>query len=219
MTLHEPATFVTDLMLAALGAAFVIRLKRNPTHSKAAGWWTLSIGLMSVSAFAGACYHGFAPELPPVIETWWWRVVLWIICGLGFAMGTSLLHELKPRGGFRTWQVLLAAKFAISSVTVLFKPEFIVAMADYGSAMIAWAFAAAMVLRPWRGPILTGVGLSMLAAVVQQAQWGLSRHFNHNDVFHLIQACALVAFYQAGKALAGSSGTFSAPQSPGSSRG
>lgn len=216
MTLHEPATFVTDLLLAALGAAFVIRLKRTPSPSKAAGWWTLSIGLMAASAFAGGCYHGFAPELPQAIEPWWWRLVLWIICGLGFAMGTSLLHELNPRVGFRTWQVLLAAKFAISSVTVLFRPDFIVAMADYGSAMIAWALAAAIVLRPWRGPMLAGVALSVLAAVVQQAQWGLSRHFNHNDVFHLIQAFALVAFYQAGKALAGKGAILSAPRSPGS---
>jgi hypothetical protein len=45
------------------------------------------------------------------------------------------------------------------------------------------------------------VGLSLLAGVVQQAQWSLSEHFNHNDVFHLIQALALVAFYAGGKRL------------------
>jgi len=160
----------------------------------------VSMSLMAASAFTGGLYHGFAPEFPH-IEPWWWRVVLWIICGLGFAMAMSLLHELKPSGNVRNWQLLLALKFAVSSVAVLFKPEFVVAMADYGSSMFAWLIAALILRRPWRGPMLAGVGLSLLAGVVQQAQWNLSAHFNHNDVFHLIQACALVAFYRGGKRL------------------
>ena len=198
MTLHEPATFFTDLLLAALGAWFAFRLARDASPAKARRWWIVSMSLMAASAFAGGVYHGVAPGFPH-IEPWWWRFVLWIICGLGFAMAMSLLRELKPLGDVRAWQLLLAVKFAISSVVVLFKPEFVVAMADYGSAMLAWVIAALILRRPWRGPMLAGVGLSLLAGVVQQAQWGLSAHFNHNDVFHLIQALALVAFYHGGK--------------------
>jgi len=53
--------------------------------------------------------------------------------------------------------------------------------------------------RPWRRWMLAGVGLSIAAAVVQQMHWGFSPRFNHNDVYHLIQAFALIAFYRAGR--------------------
>lgn len=195
MTLHEPATFVTDLLLAALGVGLALHLKRHAAPSAAGRWWIAAIALMAASAFVGGCYHGFAPEFP-ALEPWWWRGVLWIICGIGLAMGMSLLHELRPH--HRGWRWVLAGKFALAVTAATIRPEFLVAMSDYGSAMLAWAVAALIARRPWSRAILTGVGLSALAAVVQQAEWGLSRHFNHNDVFHVIQALALLAFHRAG---------------------
>jgi MFS family permease len=217
MTLHEPATFCTDLVLAALGACFAVWLRKEEPVSSAKGWWVSSLALMSISALAGGFYHGFAPEFPE-LEPWWWRVVLWIICGLGFAMGMSLLHELKSPG-LPVWRVLLVAKFIAFATAAFFKPAFLVAMADYGSAMIAWLIAAISVRASWRRPMLAGLGLSMLAGFVQQAQWRLHAHFNHNDLFHLIQALALVAFYQAGRRLRPRQSPLSAPRSRGSLHG
>lgn len=199
MTLHEPATFFTDLLLALLGAGFAFKLRKEEPGSTAKRWWIRSMALMSISALVGGFYHGFSPEFPD-LEPWWWRVVLWIICGLGLAMGMSLLHELKPRR-LPAWRVLLVAKFVASATAVLFKPAFVVAMADYGAAMIAWLIAAICIRAPWRVAMLAGLGLSILAGIVQQAQWSLSTHFNHNDLFHVIQAMALIAFYRAGRKL------------------
>ena len=77
-------------------------------------------------------------------------------------------------------------------------PDFRVAMADYGLAMLAWVVAALVLRRKWSGWMLSGVGLSAVAGWVQQSGWGLSPGFNHNDVFHVIQALALAGFYRAG---------------------
>ncbi|WP_367875168.1 hypothetical protein [Luteolibacter sp. Populi] len=201
MTIHEPATFATDLLLAALGAFFVTRLRKDHRTGPAGKWWIRAMALMATSALAGGCYHAVAPDLPPAIEANSWRMVLWIICGLGFAMGMSLLRELQPSRGRRAWEILLGVKLAISCGIVLAKPEFVIAMADYGSAMLAWAIAALACKRQWSPAMLAGVGLSLLAGAVQQMQWGLHRHFNHNDLFHVVQAFALFAFYRAGKCL------------------
>lgn len=218
MTLHEPATFFTDLLLAALGAGFAWRLRKQEAVPEAGLWWIRSMFLMAISALAGGFYHGFSPEFP-ALEPWWWRVVLWIICGLGFAMGMSLLHVLRPRG-VPGWKALLLVKLATFAIMVFFKPEFVVAMADYGSAMIAWLLASLCTRAAWRGPMMAGLGLSLLAGVVQQLQWKLHAHFNHNDLFHVIQAMALVAFYLAGKKLGeGKSGNPIELRSPGLSRG
>lgn len=196
MTLHEPATFVTDLLLAVLGACFALRLWKQEPVSQAKRWWIRSMFLMAISALAGGFYHGFSPGFP-ALEPWWWRVVLWLICGLGFAMGMSLLHVLEPRG-MRGWKAVLMAKLVASVTVVFFKPEFVVAMADYGLAMIAWLMAAIFNRAAWRLPMIAGLALSLFAGVVQQLQWKLHAHFNHNDLFHVIQAMALIAFYRAG---------------------
>lgn len=221
MTLHEPATFVTDLLLAALGSWLALRLRSKSPASPARNWWIGALVLMAASALAGAFYHGFSPEVPAAVEAWWWRGVLWIICGLGFAMGMSLLREFHPSSGGR-WRLFLIAKLAISSAAVALKPEFVVAMADYGSAMLAWTVVSFLGHRSWRGPMLAGMGLSLLAALVQQMQWGLTVRFNHNDLFHVIQAMALFAFYRAGihmGAPAGAVAAINALPSPGSSPG
>ena len=47
--------------------------------------------------------------------------------------------------------------------------------------------------------MLAAVALSLVAAVVQQMQWGLSAHFNHNDVYHVIQGAAIFLFFRAGQ--------------------
>ncbi len=203
MTLHEPATFSTDLLLAGLGALFALRLKRVGESSAAKRWWIRAMALMALSAFTGGCHHGFAPEVPVALEVWWWRSVLWIICGLGFAMGMSLLCELRPAPKRKTWRTLLQAKLAVACIVVLFKPQFVVAMADYGSAMFAWLLTALVLRRGWALPMAGGVLLSIAAGAVQQARGFSLPPLNHNDLFHLIQALALLAFYRAGKQLAG----------------
>jgi hypothetical protein len=209
MTLHEPATFVTDLLLAALGTWLALRLRSTSPASPARNWWIAAISLMATSALAGGFYHGFSPEVPAAVEAWWWRNVLWIICGLGFAMGMSLLREFNPAAN-RAWCL------------VAVNPEFIVAMADYGSAMLAWTLVSLLSRRPWRAAMLAGMGLSFLAALVQQMQWGLTARFNHNDLFHVVQAMALFAFYRAGRCLdapVGSVPAINALPSPDSSPG
>jgi hypothetical protein len=221
MTLHEPATFVTDLLLAALGTWLALRLRSTSPASPARNWWIAAISLMATSALAGGFYHGFSPEVPAAVEAWWWRNVLWIICGLGFAMGMSLLREFNPAAN-RAWCLLLVAKLAISCALVAVSPEFIVAMADYGSAMLAWTLVSLLSRRPWRAAMLAGMGLSFLAALVQQMQWGLTARFNHNDLFHVVQAMALFAFYRAGRCLdapVGSVPAINALPSPDSSPG
>jgi len=201
MTLHEPATFITDLLLAALGFWFARRLRGAEAPSGARHWWIRSMLLMAISATVGGFYHGFAPGLPPAIGSVWWRVVLWIICGLGFAMGMSLLGELVSVQARRGWTLLLGVKLAISCSLVAAKPQFLVAIADYGSSMLAWLVAAVVARRAWSVVMAAGVLLSLAAGAIQQLQWGLGPGFNHNDVFHVIQAFALVCFYHAGKKL------------------
>jgi hypothetical protein len=44
--------------------------------------------------------------------------------------------------------------------------------------------------------MLWGVSVSVLAAVVQQSGWSLHQHFNHNDLYHVIQAVGVWLLYR-----------------------
>lgn len=198
MTIHEPATLLTDYLLTALGVWLAWRLRRSSSiHIPAVRWWYRALLSLALSAFVGGSYHGFAPNLPAVADELWWMLVLWIICLIGFTMGSALVCELVPHATQWIWKRLLIAKFICASAIVILLPDFMVAIADYGSVMLAWAVAAALVRRPWRWPVLAAVALSGLAAWVQQRGIGFSAQFNHNDVFHIIQAFALIGFHQA----------------------
>ena len=49
--------------------------------------------------------------------------------------------------------------------------------------------------------LITGVLVSLVAAIVQARRLALHRHFNHNDLYHVIQMAALYAFYRGGAVL------------------
>lgn len=202
MTIHEPATLATDLLLAVLGGWLAWRLRRRmPAANLAAHWWSRTLALTAVSAFVGGTYHGFAPDFPAAFGAAWWIATLFSISLLAAAMAMSLLHELVPPAGQRRWLVLITFKFAAFGGAVLNHPHFIMVIIDYGLVMALWAGAALWGRRPWRGWMLAGIGLSVAAAVVQQLRWGVSPRFNHNDVYHVIQAFALITFYRAGRKL------------------
>jgi hypothetical protein len=84
-------------------------------------------------------------------------------------------------------------------VALIAHPVFIVAVLDYGMTMLTWCALALVSRRIWRVPMLVAVGLSIAAALVQQSRWSPSVRLNHNDIYHLIQALALVGFYRAGR--------------------
>lgn len=204
MSIHEPATLLTDYLLAALGTGFAWRLRRHTSPGNdAARWWIRAMLAMALAAFVGGSYHGFAPNLSPAAAAVWWKLVLGLICFLGLSMGLSLVREILPPDRRRGWDGFLVGKFMLSVGVILVHPVFLVAILDYGPAMIAWALAALLLRRAWSGWMLCGTLLSGVAAWVQQSGWDFPGHLNHNDVYHLIQGVALVGFYRGGRKLGG----------------
>ena len=205
--IHEPATLATDMLLALLGGWLAWRLRKRVTsNNSAAIWWCRALLAMAASALVGGLYHGFAPNFHAAVDGVWWRLVLSLICVMGLTMEVSLIHEIAP--AWPGWMRVVVVKFLLSVAAVIVWPDFRVAMADYGLAMLAWVFASLVLRRKWSAWMLLGVGLSAVAGWVQQSGWGLTPGFNHNDVFHVIQALALLGFYRAGCRLGGSGAVY-----------
>jgi hypothetical protein len=196
MNVHEPATLLTDCLLAALAGGLAWHL---PRAGPAMLWWRRAMGLTSLSALVGGSYHGFAPNFPAIVAEAWWTATLLVICLLSAAMALSLAHELAPPTRQRWCAGVIVFQLAAFGGAAIAHPVFVVAIINYGLTMLAWTAAALVVRRAWSGWMLTAIALSALAAAVQQLHWGLSPRFNHNDLYHVIQALALVGFYQAGR--------------------
>jgi hypothetical protein len=49
--------------------------------------------------------------------------------------------------------------------------------------------------------ILAGVAVSVIAAVAQFSRIAPHQHFNHNDLYHVVQIVAMALFYRGGKLL------------------
>lgn len=200
MTLHEPATVLTDFLLAFFAAGLGWRLHTTaPADIPARRWWCRVLALTAFAAALGGTYHGFAPEAAPAIRKVWWFSTLLSLGLVSVALSFSLLHELRPPARQRVWRHLIVSKFAVFAIVAALLPAFVVAIADYGLVLLAWAFAALAGRFPWRHWMLAALALSGLAAAAQQLRWGLGPHLNHNDIYHLIQAVALYAFYRAGR--------------------
>ena len=63
---------------------------------------------------------------------------------------------------------------------------------------------AALHLWKWNGAILAGVALSIVGALVQASGFTLHEHFNHNDLYHVIQTVAVILLYRGAHRLADS---------------
>ncbi|MGC4075008.1 MAG: hypothetical protein QM760_21415 [Nibricoccus sp.] len=205
MTIHEPATFATDLLLAGLAALFAFRLRQpslsGPGFSPSRCWWKYALGLLAISSVLGGTYHGFAREQFPQYARIWWLITLFSIHLVSAALGVSLLHALLPARRQKPWRLLIFAKLLFFAGFAVLHPRFFVPIIDYGSTLLAW-FVAAVALRPaWSSWMTTAILLSGTAAAIQQLKLGPSAFFNHNDLYHVIQAVALFAFYQAARRL------------------
>lgn len=202
MAIYEPWTLATDTLLAAVGGGLAWRLHaRLEAGAAAAHWWKRTLALAALSAFIGGSSHGFGPNLPPAAGHALWVATLWTLSLTGAAMSLSLVHECVAAARRRPWFAIIAIKLALFVLIAFLRPDFLVAIIDYGTALVAWLLAALICRRRWRGWMLGAIGLSVAAAVVQQARWGLAAAFNHNDLYHVIQAGALYLFYRAALAL------------------
>ena len=188
MTIHEPMTLATDYLLAASALVFAAGLWRR------ARLWSLAFVCTAVASLAGGSYHGFGPLLEPAIARALWKITL-------FAVGCASFFLLS--GTSRALAAFAAIKLVVYASWMITHDDFVWVIADYGSTLL---IVAAMFVARWlrqRHPaapwIVASIAVSVIAALVQQSGFALHRHFNHNDLYHLIQIVALWLLYRGGR--------------------
>lgn len=188
MTIHEPMTMITDYLLGGVTAWMAFFLFKGKEISKKL--WAIAIAALAVSAFLGGTHHGFA------VEALWTPTLLVVgVASFGMLAGSAYA---TTTGIIRNTLVSIAAvKLAGYWAWMLGHAEFIYVVVDTGSAIVAVAILHSLTFRNGSSKwILGGVALSLAAGGVQASGLALHEHFNHNDLYHVIQIAAMFFYYR-----------------------
>lgn len=202
MTLHEPATTLTDYLLAVECAWFVGALARRLTPGFMRSAFLVLFSSVAAASLFGGTVHGFFPDAESTTSR-----VLWTATMLAIGITAAAMFAVGTRLGFgaettrKLTPVLTAGLAAYAGVTLFVSQGFVVAITAYLAAAF---FLLAVFLGDWlrrRSPGaaagILGIVLTLLAALAQQSGVALHPvHFDHNAVYHLIQAVALYLLFR-----------------------
>ncbi|HYY60554.1 MAG TPA: hypothetical protein VE756_04105 [Burkholderiales bacterium] len=188
--ISEPMTLATDYLLAAAAAVMAALVLRRAGAEDSRRWWGIAFIALALGAALGGTHHGFR------LEALWKPTLLALgVASAGMVAGSAVA---TTRGmGRLALLALAAAKLVLYWLWVWRDHRFIWAIADTGSAFVLVALLHTL---RWRAPgsrsIVGGVALSIAAAAVQASGVDLHQHFNHNDLYHVVQLGALLAYYR-----------------------
>jgi len=211
VTIAEPTTMVTDFMITAAAACFAMQLMRSGPRRLAQRLWAVAFAFISLGALLGGVSHGFARYLSETQSSWTWKATVYSV-GLsmlfavaGTVVGTRLRYAART-----VLHILNVAAFAVYAVWMIGHDDFVYVIYHYVPAMLGLALIQLFAWRsgaesaPW---MIGGVVVALAGAIVQQSGFTIHRHFNHNDLYHIIQILGLWLMYR-GSRLLGRSGDF-----------
>jgi len=200
----EPVTMATDyaLALASLTAAALLWRARRGRGRLSIRLWAMAFLSTAVATLLGGTYHGFHAALGDTGQVVLWKLTVYCVgfAGLFLLAGAAVASGTGPVAGW----ILSAAvvKFTVYAVWMKSHDDFQYVISDYACSMVAVLLLE--LHDHWRGRgehagwVVAGVLVSFAAAAVQALQISLSEHFNHNDLYHVIQLAAVYLLYRGG---------------------
>ncbi|MCG8603552.1 hypothetical protein MJD09_00945, partial [bacterium] len=198
----EPTTMLTDYLLAFFILVLSGRLfKRNESdRQRSIQFWNFAFIATALGAIMGGTSHGFALYLNAFFQAFIWKATIYAIGFASFFMlsGTVIASVKNPA---RRWLLLLATvQLAVYCIWMLTHEDFKYVIYDYVPAMLI--VVALQIFAYWQTKsksakwIISGIIVSFAAAGIQQSGFTLHQHFNHNDLYHVIQMGGMYLFYR-----------------------
>lgn len=204
MRITEPMTMITDYAMGALAVVLAVRLLSDAAAARqlSGRLWAAAFVMTALAAVVGGTYHGFIEWMPGATGRLVWKATL-VATGLGSACLLSAAVLAATTGALQ--RALLAAvliKLGFYLWTIAAKDQFKLVIVDYGAALAAILVAAWFIrptgLTPATWWITAGVGMAVVAGVIQWARLAPHVRFNHNDLFHVVQMVSLYLLYRGG---------------------
>jgi len=196
----EPTTTLTDYLLALTGGVLgTLLLRERAAPARLFGLALLAVGL---AAAIGGSSHGFGPRWSEVQRNAAWLATYGVIGLANLLLLAGAILAWAPRVYQRPLLGLSGFRLGVYAMLLTSQREFRYVVYDFIGTLVALGALALLgrASRPAPVPVmLVGIATSFAGALVQNSGVGLHQHFNHNDLFHVIQIGGLYCFYRAGR--------------------
>lgn len=206
----EPDVVITDYLLSIESVALAVALTSRPSlRPDLQLWFGVFFVATAVASLAGGTVHGFFLPDQSKAGAALWRVVL-VSIGVAAAstwtIGARLLFD--DAVARRVQAAAGVELIAYTLVAIAITDKFWIAIANYlpSTTFLIIAFTAAYRSdpKPALAIGIAGLALTLAAAGIQRA--GISLHpayFDHNALYHGVQALALFLIYWSARYLVG----------------
>jgi hypothetical protein len=178
---------LTDYALGGVSGVLGFLIFRN--HAMSARLWGLAFFALAVTAFLGGTFHGFQ-------VSWAWKPTVLAVGIASFGMLAGSAYTTTSGNAHRALLAAAALKLVLYETWMIGHDDFVFVVADTASAMLAVAALHLLALdNPATRWILGGVAVSLIAAGIQAGKLALHEHFNHNDLYHVVQIAAMALYY------------------------
>jgi uncharacterized protein DUF6962 len=204
----EAGVTLTDYGLAVECALLTVLLwRRGALPTRVRIWFTVFFGSIGLAALLGGTAHGFFPAGPGRAGALVWRAALLTIGVTATAAWQAAgSMVLSPRVARWVSIAAMAELIGYSALVTFVSQRFAVALANYLPAALFLLGAFGVTYRVTGArPVLLGMAGLVLAFVgsgIQQA--GIALHpvsFDHNALYHLIEAVALALIFRGAQAV------------------
>ncbi len=202
LNIAEPDVTLTDYGLALECALFAVLLYRlRDSSGPVRFWFIVFFASLGAAALAGGTVHGFLYDETTQTYNMLWNATLIAIgvVALSAWMIGSRFEFVRRADYLARWTgAVLFIGYCV--IVLMVRNTFAVAIVHYLPAVffLLYAFASSYFRsrQPYLLTGLTGLSLMLVAAGVQQL--GIALHpvyFDHNAIYHLIQAVAVLMLF------------------------
>lgn len=195
----EPMTVLTDVLLAAAAAYGGVKIyvaSAAPVHL----YFSLSFFLVALGTLAGATIHAIRHTSLVFRVPLLWRITGIAVGTSATAMLAATFYHILPAdyADLLRWTALGLSIIYAAYIWRDYRFQNVIIFYSILMAFILGAMGLSYVSTGSPGAKLIAVGIiiSFGAAAIQRSGFKLARHFNHNDIYHVIQLIGLYFFYK-----------------------
>ena len=157
-----------------------------------------------VAAVLGGTSHGYAPVLDKQTHGIVWRLTYVTVGVANFCILYGAARAALPRHVLRGALALLLLRLLAVATALVLLAQLRHVIYDYTitlAGLIGLAAVRGGRGQPGAGWVMAGVAVSLAGALFQVGRIGQGRVFNHNDVFHVLQAIGIALYARGGRDL------------------
>lgn len=201
----EPTTFFLDQLTAGICIMFGAMLLAITPSSLTQFLWICMFGTTSIAAFTGGIKHGFFRKLDSPLKRGLWRCTLYSGGLSSSLLLSAVIVEQLPNIIHFSALIIVGIELILFSIFASSKTNYRPVMFHY--LLTVGTVVIVLLLTPWKPltPWVIGALVTMIiAGLLQMSDIMIHRHFNNNDIAHLISFIPLWLLFRAGLLLGSS---------------